>query len=115
MYALNLLFDAVNETFYSVVNGKHKKNKRKYNLKYKPGFFTFLHTFGRRLIFNPHVHVIFVELLLYFNGFYVNNKLEDDGIKFDSIKVLLKYVTRYCSRPAMVESRILDYDDKNIT
>lgn len=53
--------------------------------------------------------------LKYKNGFYVNNKLEDDGYKFNSIDDLIKYVTRYCSRPVITESRIINYDGKNIT
>lgn len=51
--------------------------------------------------------------LKYKNGFYVNNKLEDDGYKFNSIEELIRYLTRYCSRHAMTESRILDYDGEN--
>ena len=137
------------------------KKTRIYNLKNKPGFFVFLHTFGRPMNFNPHIHVIFAEYVInngklkkltyldytalskrfmkilldkmekffgkkifrgtknqmyqnYPNGFYVNNKLEDDGIKFNSIDGLIKYVVRYCSRPAIAESRILDYDGKNV-
>ena len=124
----NLLFEAACETLYSVVNGKYKKT-RFYNLRYKPGFFAFLHTFGRPMNFNPHIHIIFAEYLInngefrgtknqmyqkYPNGFYVNNKLEDDGIKFNSIEALIKYVIRYCSRPAIAESRILNYDGTNV-
>lgn len=156
----SLLFDSVNETICSVVNGKVKK---KYKYKYMPGFFAFLHTFGRPLNFNPHIHVIiaeglidknhnfkkynyfnydalskrFMKILLdkmekyfgkkqfrdtknrmylkYKNGFYVNNKLEDDGYKFKSIEDLIRYVTRYCSRPVIAESRILNYDGENVT
>ena len=161
LLSLNIIFEAVCETMYSVCNGKFKKKVRIYNLKYKPGFFAFLHTFGRPLNFNPHIHVIFAENLLYKNsfkkcsyldydalskrfmifllnkmekyfgkdfrktknkmfkdypnGFYVNNKLEDDGYKFNSIEELLKYVTRYCSRPAIAESRIINYDGENVT
>jgi hypothetical protein len=159
---LNILFDAVNDTLYSIVNGKVKK-KRKYDLKYSPGFFAFLHTFGRPLNFNPHIHVViaetifdknkkfkkcnyfnydalskrFMKILLdkmekhfgktlfrttknemylkYKNGFYVNNRMEDDGYKFDSIKELIKYVTRYCARPVIAESRILKYENNNVT
>lgn len=160
----NLLFEAVSDTLYSTVNGKIKKKKTsKYKLKYTPGFFAFLHTFGRPLNFNTHIHVIiaeyvidknknlkkfdyfnydalskrFMKLLLdkmeryfgkdkfkntknemylkYKNGFYVNNKLEDDGYKFNSIEKLIRYLTRYCSRPAMAESRIINYDGKNVT
>ena len=160
----SILFESVNDTIYSVINGKVKKNKSsKYNLKYSPGFFAFLHTFGRPLNFNPHIHVIiaeyivdknkklkkfnyfnyealskrFMKILLdkmekyfgkkkfrdtknkmyltYKNGFYINNKLEDDGYKFSSIEELIRYLTRYCARPAMAESRILNYDGNNIT
>ena len=160
LYSNNLLFDSVCETIYSVVNGKVKK---KYKYKFMPGFFAFLHTFGRPLNFNPHIHVIiaeglidkkhnfkkfnyfnydalskrFMKILLdkmlnyfgkdsfsitknkmylkYKNGFYVNNKLEDDGYKFKSIKELIKYVTRYCSRPVIAESRIINYDGENVS
>ena len=160
----NLLFEAVSDTLYSIVNGKVKKKKtRKYNLKYSPGFFAFLHTFGRALNFNPHIHVIIAEFIVdkkkhfkkfnyfnynalskrfmkilldkmekffgknnfkdtknkmylsYPNGFYVNNKLQDDNIKFNSIEALIKYLVRYCSRPAMAESRILNYDGEFVT
>lgn len=160
LYTNDILFKSVCDTIYSVVNGKVKK---KYKYKYMPGFFAFLHTFGRPLNFNPHIHVIiaeglidkkhnfkmynyfnydalskrFMKILLdnmekhfgkdkfketknkmylkYKNGFYVNNKLEDDGYKFNSIEDLIRYVTRYCSRPVIAKSRILDYDGKNVT
>lgn len=156
----DILFDSVCKTLYSIVNGK-VKNIYKYKLM--PSFFAFLHTFGRPLNFNPHIHVIIVEGLIdknhnfkkynhfnydalskrfmkilldnmekhfgkksfkdtknkmylkYKNGFYVNNKLEDDGYKFNSIEELIKYVTRYCSRPVIAESRILKYDGENVT
>ena len=156
----DLLFESVCDTIYSVTNGKVKK---KYKFKFMPGFFAFLHTFGRPLNFNPHIHVIiaeglidkkhnfkkfnyfnydalskrFMKILLdkmekrfgkdkfkdtknkmylkYKNGFYVNNKLEDDGYKFKSIEDLIRYVTRYCSRPVIAESRILNYDGNNVT
>ena len=160
----NILFESVSDTIYSIVNGKVKKRKtRKYNLKYSPGFFAFLHTFGRPLNFNTHIHVIIAEYIvdknknlkkfnhfnydalskrfmkilldkmeLYFgkdkfkktknemylkykNGFYVNNKLEDDGYKFNSLEELIRYLTRYCSRPAMAESRITNYDGQYVT
>lgn len=141
----------------------HSPYKKKYKYKFIPGFFAFLHTFGRPLNFNPHIHVIIAEGLidknhnfkkynyfnydalskrfmkilldkmeLYFgkdnfkdiknkmylkykNGFYVNNKLEDDGYKFNSIEDLIKYVTRYCSRSVIAESRIINYDGNNVT
>lgn len=160
----NILFEAVSDTIYSIVNGKIKKKKtRKYLLNFMPGFFAFLHTFGRPLNFNPHIHVIiaenvftnnnsfksfhyfnydalskrFMKILLdkmeqyfskdvfrktknkmyfkYPNGFYVNNRLEDHGYRFQSIEDLITYVTRYCSRPVIAESRILNYDGNLVT
>ncbi len=53
--------------------------------------------------------------LTYKNGFYVNNRLEDDGKKFKSIEGLIKYVTRYCKRPIIAESRIINYDGETVT
>lgn len=50
----------------------------------------------------------------YKNGFCVNNKLEDDGYEFNSIEELIRYLTRYCSKPAMAESRITNYDKDNV-
>lgn len=160
----DLLFSSVSDTLYSTVNGKvNKSKKRKYDWKYTPGFFSFLHTFGRPLNFNTHIHVIiaeyvidkskngkafhyfnydalskrFMKILLdkmefffgkdrfketknkmylqYKNGFYVHNRLEDNGHKFKSMEELITYLTRYCSRPAMAESRIIHYDGKNVT
>ena len=164
LVSTGILFDAVSDTIYSVVNGKVKKNIRKYNLNNIPGFFAFLHTYGRPHNFNPHIHVIIAESVItksnilkkfdYFNytalckrfmkilldktekhfgksrfkstknemyqkyknnGFYVNNRLEDDGYNFNSIEDLISYVTRYCSRPVIAESRILDYDGEFVT
>lgn len=43
-----------------------KKKKKKYKVKteYTPGFFAFLHTFGRDLKWNPHIHVLIAEIKL---------------------------------------------------
>ena len=43
------------------------------------------------------------------------NKFDKDGYKFKSIEDLIRYVTRYCSRPVIAESRILNYDGENVT
>ena len=45
----------------------------------------------------------------------IKNKLENDGYKFNSIEDLIRYVTRYCSRPVIAESRIINYDGNNVT
>lgn len=65
---MDLLFDAVCQTIYSIYNVKFKTNKKgklkKYisKTKYMPGFFSFLHTFGRDMKWNPHIHVLLAEL-----------------------------------------------------
>ena len=43
-------------------------------------------------------------------GFYVHAKTE-----IKSAKVAAKYIGRYIGRPAIAESRILDYDGENVT
>lgn len=66
---INILFEAVNLTIYSILNDNYKRNnkktkKKKYRSKQKflPGFFSFLHTFGRDLKWNPHIHVLIAEM-----------------------------------------------------
>ena len=53
----DILFDSVCKTLYSIVNGKVKK---KYKYKLIPGFFAFLHIFGRPLIL---IHIFMLLLL----------------------------------------------------
>ena len=49
---LNVLFKSVSETLYHIFK---KRNKA---MDYTPGFISVLHTFGRDLKWNPHIHVI---------------------------------------------------------
>ena len=80
---INILFQAVNETIYSMLNISFKKDKkgnlRKYisKIKWTAGFFAFLHTFGRSLIFNPHIHVLIAETKLGSNNSCVPLKYFD--------------------------------------
>lgn len=65
---INILFEAVNKTIYSILNETYRKDKNGKNKKYKslkkwlPGFFAFLHTFGRDLKWNPHIHILIAEM-----------------------------------------------------
>lgn len=53
---LNILFDAAKETLFYVFN---KMNGKEHT--FKPGFILTLHTFGRALNFNPHIHCLITE------------------------------------------------------
>lgn len=66
---INIYFEAVNLTINSILNDHYKKVKgklKKYTSKNKktPGFFAFLHTFGRDLKWHPHIHVLIAEIAL---------------------------------------------------
>ena len=51
-----------------------KKHSKKYTSKTKftPGFFAFLHTFGRDLKWNPHIHILIAEIKLGNNNSSIN-------------------------------------------
>lgn len=65
---IDILFKAVRDTLYSILNSSFKRDKKgilkQYfsKIKYTPGFFSFLHTFGRNLKWNPHIHVLIAEI-----------------------------------------------------
>ena len=68
---IDILFKAVRDTLYSILNESYKYSKKSKKLKkylnkilYTPGFFAFLHTYGRDLKWNPHIHVLIAELKL---------------------------------------------------
>lgn len=149
---LNILFEASSKT---ILSWFHKLNKSQH---FTPGFISTLHTFGRDLKWNPHIHMILTEgaagnhtiwkniyhipfkmlrrrwqvTLLdllhqklgsnfyalksklfntYTQGFYVYAKYHKDSLADDSIN----YIVRYTGKPAMAQSRILDYDGHFIT
>lgn len=153
---LNGLFECASETILSWFYSKNKSQN------FTPGIMCTLHTFGRDLKWNPHIHMLCSEggagntevfrkfkhisfkslrlrwqkLLLsylskylspsklssfkklkdslydnYENGFYVYAKPDD----VSSIKLAVDYVVRYTGRPAMAQSRILNYDGEFVT
>ena len=149
---LNLLFEASRQTILSWFHSI-KKSER-----FTPGFISTLHTFGRDLKWNPHIHMILtlgasgvntpwrsinhipfamlrrrwqtilLELLhkklgssfyalktklfySYFKGFYVYAKYNDKPFTQNFVD----YIVRYSGKPAMAQSRILDYDGKYVT
>ena len=144
---LNLLFKASADT---ILTWFFKLNKSE---NFKPGFISTMHTFGRDLKWNPHIHMLLTEgasgnrtvwrrishipfnmlrkrwqatilSLLheklgssfyplktylfknYTKGFYVYANPNVNSKSSEAIK----YIIRYTGRPAMAQSRILDYD-----
>ncbi len=75
---MDLLFQAVNMVLDSIIHTKFRKNKKgrltlyKINTLFKLGFYAFLHTFGRDLKWNPHIHVLIAEKI--FNKITANEK-----------------------------------------
>lgn len=67
---MDLLFKAVNIVLDSIIHVQFKKNKNgilkpySINKLYKLGFYSFLHTFGRDIKWNPHIHVLIAEKYL---------------------------------------------------
>lgn len=90
---LSLLFDAVN----SVVSRMfHKLNKKE---NFTPGFICVLHTFGRDLKWNPHIHCLISEGGLSDKGFwrnvhYFNYKLLRDSFQTALLSLLHKKTWR---------------------
>lgn len=149
---LSLLFKASQIVIESWFHDKYKKKN------ITPAFVSVLHTYGRSIIWNPHIHMIllegginkdsfvpvnffsyaafrkrFMKVLLELLGKEINTvefknlkrtlyKNLKEGFyvysppsKFKSVDALIKYVTRYVSRPVMAESRILNYDGTYVT
>ena len=152
---LDLLFEAASKTILSWFKDKNKKEN------YIPGIIAVLHTYGRDMKWNPHIHTIvteggignntvfkkfdfisydalrkrFQKILLDLlekklgkkkfkniknsiylksnKGFYVYAKKNNS--KNVSTKDMIQYAIRYTGKPAMAESRILDYDGEYVT
>ncbi|MCI9276016.1 MAG: transposase [Clostridia bacterium] len=94
---MSILYKAVRNTLYSVFNESFKYNKKSKKLiKYvskivkTPGFFAFLHTFGRDLKWNPHIHILIAEIELCSNGLIRKHEFFDfDALSKRFQKILL--------------------------
>ena len=149
---LHLPFEASSNTVLTWFNKLNKSEN------FKPGIISTMHTFGRDLKWNPHIHMIVTEgasgsksiwrkvshfpfnmlrkrwqatildllhkklgdsfyklksylFKKYPDGFYVYAKsnMESDYSR------AVEYIIRYTGRPAMAQSRILDYDGEFVT
>ena len=150
---LKVLFTSAAET---VMKWMYNLNKSE---NFTPGIVAGLHTFGRDLKWNPHIHMLVTEggsgntkvwrHIFYFSyialrkrwqttllhqiekhigktkfrriknnlyslnpeGFYVHAPPSD----LSSPNAVVNYITRYIGRPAMAQSRIINYDGQNVT
>ena len=97
---INIYFDAVNKTIYSVLNESFKLKDgvwKKYisKTKYTPGFFAFLHTFGRDLKWHPHIHVLIAEIKLSNNKCIKWEYFDFNALSKRFMKILLDLMDRY--------------------
>ena len=155
-FLLNGLFEAASQ---AILSWFYELNKSQ---NFTPGIMCTLHTFGRDLKWNPHIHMLCTEggagntdifrivkhinfkalrfrwqkLLLdyltnnlptneipnfkklknkiyteYENGFYVYAKPDN----ISSVQQTINYVVRYTGRPAMAQSRIINYHGQYVT
>ncbi len=99
---IDILFKAVRDTIYSILNesfkySKTKKKMMKYVSKvlYSPGFFAFLHTFGRDLKWNPHIHILLAEIKLGENDTISKwNYFNFDALSMRFQKILLDLLSK---------------------
>ena len=99
---IDILFQAVHDTLYSLLNESFKYSKKKKKviryinkIKFTPGFFSFLHTYGRDVKWNPHIHVLIAELKLGDNGKIENwNYFNYDALSKRFEKILLDLLSK---------------------
>lgn len=96
---MDILFKAVRETIYSILNSSFKKTKsgiKKYKSKtnYTPGYFAFLHTFGRDLKWNPHIHILIAEIKLSKNSCVKWEYFDFNALSLRFQKILLDLLSK---------------------
>ena len=107
---LDCLFHSVNSVITRMF---FKMNKSK---NFTPGFIMVLHTFGRDLKWNPHIHCLISEGGYSDDGFWRNVKHFDYTFLRNAFRTaLLKYIGRYLGRPVIATSRIDKYDGEMVT
>lgn len=97
---INIYFEAVNKTINSILNESFKKVNgitKKYvrKNKYTPGFFAFLHTFGRDLKWNPHIHVLIAEIKLSNDKCLKWEYFDFNALSKRFMKILLDLMNKY--------------------
>nr|WP_289702140.1 transposase [Enterocloster clostridioformis] len=121
---LNCLFHSVRDVILRMF---FKLNRSEH---FTPGFICVLHTFGRDLKWNPHIHALISEGGAgNFTPWRPNTHFDYDFLRLAFRKVLLdqlslklcppdvtiKYISRYLGRPVIATSRIDAYDGDCVT
>lgn len=102
---IDIFYTAVNKTIYSILNEsfKYKDGKlKKYvsKTKYTPGFFAFLHTFGRDLKWHPHIHILIAEIKLANNKCVKWEYFDFNALSKRFMKILLDLMDNYLNVPS---------------
>lgn len=111
---IDILFKAVRNTLYSILNSSFKKNKKGFlkqyfsKIKYTPGFFSFLHTFGRDLKWNPHIHVLIAEIKIGDDNSCKNwNYFDFNALSLRFQKILLDLLSKELSKSFDTDKKFL--------
>lgn len=94
---IDILFDSVNDTINYIVKSATRKYEQ--NEDYVPGFISTLHTFGRDLKWNPHIHVILAECVLGKNTIYKPLFIPYEQIRKSFQNILLKNLENHFGKP----------------
>ena len=102
---INIYFEAVNKTIYSILNESFKKTdgkikRYKSKTKFTPGFFAFLHTFGRDLKWNPHIHILIAEIKLSKDNWFKWEYFDFNALSKRFMKILLDLMDDYLNDPS---------------
>lgn len=117
---INILYKAVRDTIYSIFNESFKYDKKTKKMKKyvnkihsTPGFFAFLHTFGRDLKWNPHIHVLIAEMKLCDNGLVSKFEYFDfNALSKRFQKILLDLLEKEIG-PSFKKEKINSYKNHN--
>ena len=100
---LNCLFHAVNSVILRMFN---KLNK---SMNYTPGFILVLHTFGRDLKWNPHIHCLLSEGGLSDSGFWKNVKYFNYTFLRNAFRTVLLNAMEKIIGPSFKKTKSLCY------
>lgn len=78
---------------FKKVDGKLKRYKSK--TKFTPGFFAFLHAFGRDLKWNPHIHILIAEIKLFKDNWFKWEYFDFNALSKRFMKILLDLMDDY--------------------